>query len=99
MSSRGKGTTLVVLFAAVGALTSLRLYEYLWHAYLHGWPRVFYVPYPDIIGPILHAHIGPQYDAAEVEIGLEFFLALLVLFSVIRWISWKMTRMAETQAK
>jgi hypothetical protein len=75
----------IVASAAVGGLFLMRLYAYLWHAYWYQSEK-FYMPYPDVIGPALHKYIGPQYDAAEVEISLEFFVILLIVFTGVRWI-------------
>ena len=75
--------------AAIWGVALMRLYWLMQH-YCYQCRRLLFLPYPDVIGSPVHKYIGPQYDAAEIEISLEFFVLLLILFASIRWVwRWK----------
>ena len=79
-----KAAFAIIINAAIGAWVVESLYA------AFGW-RYFYMPYPHLIGPVLHSYFGPQYDVAVSEIRLEFFIILLAAFSGIRWVSRKLS--------
>ena len=75
-----KAAVVIVVGAFIGACLLMRFYtSFGWH--------YFTMPFPDLIAPTLHLGGEAHYDAAEAEIWLEFFAALLIAFTGIRWAS------------